>query len=79
MKTLSGTIISLKTNRTARVLVTRKWQHPLYKKYVKRTKKYLCDYDKDKIKLENGMNVEIAECSPISKRKHFKVVKVVKK
>ncbi len=72
MKVLQGTITSLKTPQTARVLVERKWQHPLYKKFVKRSKNYLTHYTE--LELSVGDVVEIQECPPISKSKHFKVV-----
>ncbi|MBD3249981.1 MAG: 30S ribosomal protein S17 [Candidatus Pacebacteria bacterium] len=75
MKTLTGIVVSLKNDKTASVLVTRRWQHPLYKKYVKRSKKYACHYQD--LKLEEGDRVKIEECRPISKTKHFKVVSKV--
>ena len=75
MKTLQGTITSLAANKTARVNVTRLWQHPLYKKYVKRSKNYACHVEG--LKLQEGDKVEIQECKPISKTKRFKVIKVI--
>jgi len=75
MKTILGTIISLKTDRTAIVLVERQWQHPLYKKTVKRTKKFACHYEN--LELKEGQKVEIIDCKPVSKTKRFKVIKVV--
>lgn len=75
MKTLQGTITSLKNQATATVEVTSRWQHPLYKKFVKRTKKYACHYVD--IKLELGDVVSIQECRPVSKTKRFKVVEKV--
>lgn len=73
MKTLQGTVVSLKNKNTATVLVASVWQHPLYKKFVKRTKKYACHYQD--MKLELGQKVTIQESKPISKTKHFVVVK----
>lgn len=77
MKTLQGTIISLKMANTATVLVERQWQHPIYKKFVKRSKKYACHYD-SKLKLEEGVQVLIEETKPISKTKRFKVKQIIK-
>lgn len=63
---------------TARVKVVRSWQHPLYKKFVKRSKNFLCHYEN--MELHEGETVEIQECRPVSKTKHFRVVgKVVVK
>ncbi|MBD3279098.1 MAG: 30S ribosomal protein S17 [Candidatus Pacebacteria bacterium] len=72
MKTIQGTVVSLKTAKTAAVLVTRQWQHPLYKKYVKRTKKHPCHYQG--LELVEGDEVLIEPCRPMSKTKHFQVV-----
>lgn len=72
MKTLQGTITSLKNKQTVTVLVTNRWQHPVYKKYVKRTKSYAC-HNQD-LSLAEGDVVSIQECRPVSKTKHFKVV-----
>ncbi len=54
-------------------MVTRRWQHPLYKKYVKRTKNYACHVEAG-LKLEEGDVVAIQECRPLSKTKKFKVL-----
>lgn len=77
MKTLQGTITSMKTPKTVRVTVARQWQHPLYGKFVKRTKNYACHYEN--IDLQMGDTVIIEECRPISKTKKFKVVEKVTK
>jgi small subunit ribosomal protein S17 len=74
MKTLKGKITSLARKKTATVLVTRQWQHPLYKKFVQRSKKYACHYEPDEIELELDEMVVIEECRPLSKTKHFKIV-----
>jgi small subunit ribosomal protein S17 len=77
MKTIQGTITSLKNEKTATISVTARQLHPLYKKYVKKTKKYAA-HNED-MKLELGQEVVITECRPISKTKKFKVTKIVDK
>jgi len=72
MKTLTGSVISNKMNKTAVVLVTTKWQHPLYKKTIKRTKKYHV-HDEQGAKI--GETVTIAPARPISKTKRWKIIK----
>ena len=72
MKSIKGTVTSLKTNKTAKVTVVRLWQHPLYKKSVKRSKSYACHYED--IDLKVGDEVAIEQTRPISKTKRFKVV-----
>ncbi len=74
MKTLTGTIVSLKNTDTALVEVENRYQHPLYKKFLRKTKRYACQVDKGS-KLTLGQKVTIVSCRPISKTKTFKVVK----
>lgn len=69
-----GRVISTKLKNTATVLVERISMHPLYKKTFTRTKKYLVD---DILGVKDGDLVEIVSTKPISKRKSFKIVKVL--
>ncbi len=71
MKTMQGTVTSVKTENTAKVSVVRMWKHPLYQKSVKRTKNYACHYED--MELNEGDEVVIQECRPISKTKRFMV------
>jgi small subunit ribosomal protein S17 len=74
MKKLSGTVISDKMQGSAVVLVESAWSHPLYKKTVKRSKKYLVDNLKD---AKYGDKVEISESKPLSKKKRFVITKII--
>lgn len=74
-KQLKGTIISTKLHNTATIEVMRALTHPLYKKTVKKHKKFLVDTRGFSVS-ENDQ-VVIQECSPISKRKHFKIIKKI--
>ncbi|MBU0576546.1 30S ribosomal protein S17 [Patescibacteria group bacterium] len=76
-KQLQGIIVSLGATETAKVKVVRQWQHPLYKKSVKRSKNYICHHDGMKLKL--GDMVIIEECRPVSKTKHFRIIEKIKK
>ncbi len=71
-KILEGVVVSDKMKDTCSVAVERYVKLPKYGKYVTRTKKYLAD-DKGNTK-KIGDKVTIQECSPISKRKSFKVI-----
>ncbi len=72
-KTLTGKVLILKTPKTATVVLERKFRHPLYKKVITRHKKYKVHYEN--MKLDQGDSVIIKETRPISKDKHFIVVK----
>lgn len=69
-----GRVVSSKTAQTATVLLERKKTHPLYKKSYSRSKKYLVQ---DDLGVKAGDVVEIVKCKPVSKNKHFKIIKVV--
>ena len=71
-KILNGIVVSDKVNKTIKVLVERKYQHPLFKKVLKSKKKYSVHDEKNKFK--NGDKVSIVECSPYSKSKKFEVL-----
>lgn len=66
---LEGVVVSDKMDKTATVLVERRFMHPMYKKYVKRTDKYAA-HDEQNI-CRTGDRVQIIECPPISKRKRW--------
>jgi small subunit ribosomal protein S17 len=69
-----GRVVSVKTKNTATVLVTTTKTHPLYRKTFVRTKKFLAD---DQLGVNLGQIVEIVSIKPVSKRKAWKVTKVV--
>ena len=64
---LSGTVIASKSNKTIVVEVTRRVKHKLYKKIIKRTKKYHAHDENNTFK--KGDIVTIQETKPISKLK----------
>ena len=66
-KVLRGIVVSDKENKTIKVLIERKYQHPLFKKVLKVKKKYSAHDEKNKFK--NGDKVSIIECKPYSKFK----------
>lgn len=75
-KTLEGNIVSLKMNGTAVVEVTRKVAHPLYKKLMKKSKKFKADTSGMELAL--GQKVRIVSIKKMSKDKYFKVAEVLK-
>lgn len=69
---LSGRVTSNKMNKTVTVLVERRLKHPLYGKYITRSRKYHAHDDKNQFSI--GDFVKIIECRPISKTKSWKVI-----
>lgn len=74
-KKLTGVVLPSKMDKTAVVEISRRFPHPLYKKYVTRTKKYYA-HDTNNI-CQAGDMVSIIESKPISKLKRWSVLKVV--
>ena len=71
-RVLTGRVVSDKMDKTVTVLVERRVMHPLYKKFIRRSKKYAA-HDEGNVCRE-GDFVSIEECPPISKRKAWLVV-----
>ena len=71
-KVLYGIVVGDKENKTIKVLVERKYQHPLFKKVIKVKKKFSAHDENNKFK--NGDKVKIIECRPYSKTKKFEVL-----
>ena len=69
---LQGTVVSDAMDKTVVVLVERRVAHPVYKKFIKRSKKYAAHDETNACKV--GQTVRIQECRPISKSKRFEVV-----
>ena len=69
---LSGIICKATNKKTVVVEVERTFKHPIYKKYIKRSKKYHAHDETDALKV--GDKVMIEETRPISKLKTWKVV-----
>jgi len=68
-RVLKGTVVGDKGNKTITVLVVRRIMHPIYKKYIRTSKKYAAHDETNSRKI--GDVVEIIECAPISKRKRW--------
>ena len=71
-RVLTGRVTSDKMDKTVTVLVDRRVMHPLYKKFLRRSKKYAAHDEANTCKV--GDVVRIEECPPISKRKTWLVV-----
>tara|TARA_Y100000816_G_C25752845_1_gene395790 strand:- start:187 stop:432 length:246 start_codon:yes stop_codon:yes gene_type:complete len=69
---LSGVVVSSSSNKTITVGVTRRIKHKLYKKIIRRTKKYHAHDENNAFNV--GDIVSIIECKPLSKSKTWKVL-----
>ena len=76
-KIREGVVVSDKMNKTVVVAEEKRVMHPLYKKHVKRTKKYKA-HDEDN-NCSTGDTVRIEETRPLSKDKRWRVIEILKK
>lgn len=71
-RTLRGTVVSDKGEKTCVVLVERRVMHPIYKKFIRQSKKYMAHDENNVAKV--GETVTIRECRPLSARKRWELV-----
>jgi small subunit ribosomal protein S17 len=74
-RTLVGRVVSNKMNKTVTVLIERRVKHPLYGKFMVRSKKYHAHDEANQY--NEGDMVEIAETRPISRTKAWTVTRLV--
>ncbi len=73
-KVYTGKVVSDKMDKTVVVAVTRTFQHPLYKKTVKKITKFKAHDEENKCK--TGDTVKIIESRPLSKDKRWQVINI---
>lgn len=76
-RSLQGSVVSAAMDKTITVLVERQVQHPLYKKYIRRSTKFHAHDENNECGA--GDVVRIEECRPVSKLKSWRLVEVVTK
>jgi len=76
-KTLTGTVVSNKMDKTIAVSVERLIKHPTYGKYVRRTTKLLAHDERNECR--EGDTVAISECRPLSRHKSWTLVRVIER
>ncbi len=76
-KTRTGKVTSTKMDKTITVAVERRFQHPVYGKFVKKTIK-LTAHDENNVCTEGDM-VKIMETRPLSKKKRWRLVEILEK
>jgi small subunit ribosomal protein S17 len=72
-----GRVVSVAPSKTVVVLVERKVQHPVYKKYVKKQKKFYAHDENESVSL--GDVIRIVSTRPLSKLKRWRVDKIIEK
>lgn len=76
-KQLVGLVVSNKNEKTISVLVERRIKHPIYGKFVKKSKKFMAQDDKNEC--NEGDTVKIEETRPLSKKKRWNLVEILER
>ena len=77
VRTLSGKVVSNRSDKTISVLIERFEKHPLYGKYVKRSSKIAAHDENNECKI--GDPVTISECRPLSKSKAYRLIEITER
>src|ERR1043165_5496400 len=77
LRTIVGVVTSDKGNKSITVVVDFQTKHPKYGKYLRRRTTIHAHDEKNEAK--QGDKVELAECRPLSKTKHHRLVRIVEK
>ncbi|MBU1724950.1 MAG: 30S ribosomal protein S17 [Gammaproteobacteria bacterium] len=76
-RSLMGRVVSDKMDKSIVVLMERQVKHPMYGKFIKRSKKYHVHDENNECRA--GDTVLFKECRPLSKTKHWTLIKVVER
>lgn len=76
-KQITGIVTSNKMDKSISVQVERRIQHPIYGKFVKKSKKFMAHDEKNECQI--GDKVRIMETRPLSARKRWRLVEVIEK
>ncbi|MDR1296167.1 MAG: 30S ribosomal protein S17 [Deltaproteobacteria bacterium] len=72
---MTGVVVSDKMDKTVVVLVSRLVKHPVYKKYVRRSSKFMAHDELNAARM--GDTVEIVQSRPLSRLKRWRLIRVV--
>lgn len=76
-KSITGIVSSDKMDKSRVIVVERRVKHPLYKKYVKKTSKFMAHDEENSSHI--GDTVRITETRPLSRRKRWRLVEIIEK
>ena len=76
-KQRTGVVSSTSMDKSITVLIERKLRHPIYGKYVKKTKKFMAHDEKNECNV--GDTVRITESRPLSKRKRWRLAEIIER
>ena len=72
-----GVVVSNKMTKSIAVAINRKFKHPIYGKFITKTKKYIAHDEENTCNI--GDTVKIMETRPMSKRKTWRLVEIIER
>jgi small subunit ribosomal protein S17 len=76
-KQITGVVTSSKMDKSITVSVERRIKHPIYGKYVKKTKKFMAHDESNQC--QEGDTVKLIESRPLSAKKRWRLVEIIEK
>ena len=76
-KERTGKVVSNKMNKTVTVLVETRYKHPVYGKFLSKSKKFMAHDEKEECNI--GDTVKIMECRPLSKLKRWRLISIIER
>lgn len=76
-RVIKGVVVSEKMDKTRVVMVERLVKHPVYKKFIKRRKKFMAHDEKNQSNL--GDTVTLMETRPISRHKRWRLIEIIER
>ncbi len=76
-KERTGVVTSNKMNKSITVIVERRFKHPMYGKFITKSKKFMAHDENQECNI--GDTVKIMECRPLSKLKRWRLVSIIEK
>ncbi len=76
-KQIVGVVTSTKMDKSITVLVERRLKHPIYGKFIRKSKKFMAHDEKNDCR--EGDRVKIIESRPLSKRKRWNLVEIIER
>ncbi|GMT45970.1 MAG: 30S ribosomal protein S17 1 [bacterium] len=76
-KERTGLVVSNKMDKSIVVTIERRFKHPVYGKYIKKTNKFIAHDEKNECNI--GDTVRIMETRPLSKNKNWRLVEIIER
>lgn len=77
VRTITGRVVSNKMDKSISVVVERRVQHPVYKKYVRKSSRFHAHDEENQCQVDDIVSIQ--ECRPLSKTKFWRLVEILER